>query len=51
MHLHAPSLLSLLVLSVGFSAGYAATGSILTPVVMHALFNLTGLLLFFAEIK
>ncbi len=51
MHLHAPSLLSLLVLSVGFSAGYAATGSILTPVVMHALFNMTGLLLFFAEIK
>lgn len=51
MHLHAPSLLSLLVLSVGFSAGYAATGSILTPVVMHALFNVTGLLLFFAEIK
>ena len=51
MHLHAPSLLSLLVLSVGFSAGYAATGSILTPIVMHALFNVTGLLLFFAEIK
>ena len=51
MHLHGPSLLSLLVLSVGFSAGYAATGSILTPIVMHAIFNLTGLLLFFAEIK
>jgi len=51
MHLHAPSLLSLLVLSVGFSAGYASTGSILTPIAMHAVFNLTGLLLFFAEIK
>ena len=51
MHLHGPSLLSLLVLSVGFSAGYAATGSILTPIVMHAVFNLTGLLLFFADIK
>jgi membrane protease YdiL (CAAX protease family) len=50
MHLHAPSLLPLLVLSVGFSAGYAATGSILTPIVMHAIFNLTGLLLFFAKI-
>lgn len=51
MHLHAPALLPLLVLSVGFSAGYAATGSILTPIVMHAIFNLTGLLLFFAKIK
>jgi membrane protease YdiL (CAAX protease family) len=51
MHLHGPSLLSLVVLSVGFSAGYAATGSILTPIVMHAIFNLTGLLLFFAKIK
>lgn len=51
MHLHGPSLLPLLVLSVGFSAGYAATGSILTPIVMHTLFNLTGLLLFFAKIK
>lgn len=51
MHLHAPSLLPLLVLSVGFSAGYAATGSILTPMAMHAVFNFTGLLLFFAELK
>lgn len=51
MHMHGPSLLSLLVLSVGFSAGYAATGSILTPIVMHAVFNLTGLLLFFAKIR
>lgn len=51
MHLHGPSLLSLLVLSVGFSAGYASTGSILTPIVMHAVFNFTGLLLFFANIK
>lgn len=50
MHLHAPSLLSLLLLSVGFSAGYASTGSILTPITMHAVFNLTGLLLFFSEI-
>jgi membrane protease YdiL (CAAX protease family) len=51
MHVHGPSLLPLVVLSVGFSAGYAATGSILTPIVMHAIFNLTGLLLFFAKIK
>jgi membrane protease YdiL (CAAX protease family) len=51
MHLHAPSLLPLLLLSVGFSAGYAATGSILTPIAMHMVFNLTGLLLFFSEVK
>ncbi len=51
MHLHAPSLLPLLVLSMGFSAGYAATGSILTPIAMHFVFNLTGLLLFFSEVK
>ena len=51
MHLHAPSLLPLLLLSVGFSAGYAATGSILTPIAMHMVFNITGLLLFFSEIK
>jgi membrane protease YdiL (CAAX protease family) len=51
IHLHAPSLLPLLVLSVGFSAGYASTGSILTPIAMHMVFNFTGLLLFFSEIK
>lgn len=51
MHLHAPSLLPLLVLSVGFSAGYAATGSILTPIAMHFVFNFTGLLLYFSEVK
>lgn len=51
IHLHAPSLLPLLLLSVGFSAGYAATGSILTPIAMHVVFNFTGLLIFFAEIK
>lgn len=51
MHLHAPSLLPLLVLSMGFSAGYAATGSILTPIAMHFVFNFTGLLLFFSEVK
>ena len=45
VHLHAPSLLPLLALSVAFSAGYAATGSLLTPIVMHALFNATSLLL------
>ena len=49
IHLHGPSLLSLMTLSVMFSVGYAATGSILTPIVMHALFNLNGVLLFFSS--
>ncbi|MCL2105263.1 MAG: CPBP family intramembrane metalloprotease [Kiritimatiellaeota bacterium] len=48
IHLHGPSFLSLIVLSVMFSAGYAATGSILTPIIMHTIFNLTGVLFFFA---
>ncbi len=46
VHFHAPSLLPLLALSVAFSAAYAATGSLLTPIIMHALFNLTSLLIF-----
>lgn len=49
VHVHAPSLLPLLALSVAFSAAYAATGSLLTPIVMHALFNLTSLLLFLGD--
>jgi membrane protease YdiL (CAAX protease family) len=48
VHLHAPSFLPLLALSAAFSAGYAATGSILTPIVMHALFNAVSLLAYFA---
>jgi len=49
VHFHAPSFLPLLALSVVFSAGYAATGSILTPIVMHALFNLTSVLFYLAD--
>jgi len=49
IHLHGPSLLSLMALSAMFSAGYAATGSILTPIVMHAVYNLNGFLLFFSN--
>ena len=49
VHFHAPSFLPLLALSIAFSAGYAATGSILTPIVMHALFNLTSVLFYFAD--
>lgn len=49
VHFHAPSLLPLLALSVAFSAGYSATGSILTPIAMHALFNGASLLLYLSE--
>ena len=49
VHLHAPSFLPLLLLSAAFSAGYAATGSILTPMAMHAVFNLTSVLFYFAD--
>lgn len=48
VHVHALSLLPLLALSVALSAAYASTGSLLTPVVMHALFNATSLLLYLA---
>ena len=50
VHFHAPSFLPLLCLSVIFSAGYAVTGSIITPIVMHALFNLAGLVFYAAAI-
>lgn len=49
VHFHAPSFLPLLSLSVIFAAGYALTGSIITPIVIHALFNLAGLVFYAAE--
>lgn len=39
IHFHAPSFLSILVLNIFFCAGYASTGSIVTPIVMHMVFN------------
>ena len=48
IHLNGASFVSLMVLSVMFSAGYAATGCILTPIIMHVIFNVTGILDFFA---
>ena len=49
IHFHAPSLLPLLALSIAFSAAYAATGSLLTTIVMHALFNTTSLLFYLVD--
>ena len=48
IHFHATSFLPLLALSIAFSAGYAATGSILTPITMHMLFNSASILFFYA---
>lgn len=48
LHLHAPSFPPLLTVGLCFSAGMLATGSLLTPVVMHALFNAEMLLAFYA---
>ncbi|MFA7172847.1 MAG: CPBP family intramembrane glutamic endopeptidase [Kiritimatiellia bacterium] len=39
IHFHAPSFLSILVLNIFFCAGYASTGSLVTPIVMHMIFN------------
>ncbi len=50
VHFHAPSFLPLLALSIAFSAGYAATGSILTPITMHALFNLASVFFYLADV-
>jgi len=39
IHFHPPSFLSIFVLSLFFCAGYSVTGSIITPIVMHMVFN------------
>ncbi len=39
IHFHLPALAPLFVLAVGFALAYIATGSLLAPLAMHALFN------------
>ena len=39
IHFHPPSFLSIFMLSLFFCAGYSTTGSLLTPIVMHMVFN------------
>ena len=48
LHLHAGSLLPLLVVGGACGLGFLATGHLLTPIVMHALFNAVSLLALFA---
>lgn len=48
VHFHVPSIAPLFGIAVAFSLGYVCTGSIVTPIVMHAIFNavsITALLL------
>lgn len=39
LHFHVPSFLPLFVISTGFSLAYIYSGSLLVPIVMHAVFN------------
>jgi membrane protease YdiL (CAAX protease family) len=38
-HFHAPSLLALMLLAIGLNLAYELTGSLITPIIMHAIFN------------
>ncbi len=42
IHFHAPSVLPLFALAIGLGLVYELTGSLLAPITMHALFNLTN---------
>jgi membrane protease YdiL (CAAX protease family) len=48
MHFHLPAFVPLMALGAVFSLAMLATGSVLTSIVMHALFNLVSILIFFA---
>ena len=48
LHMHAGSLLPLLAVGAACGLGFIATGHLLTPIVMHALFNAVSLLAFHA---
>ncbi len=48
IHAHLPTFLPLSAAGVCFALGYAATGTLLTPIIMHMVFNACSILLFFA---
>jgi len=48
IHAHLPTFLPLSAAGVCFALGYAATGSLATPILMHAAFNASSILFFFA---
>ena len=47
IHFHVPSIIPLWVVAIGFSVVYAESGTLVAPVVMHALFNAVNLLILF----
>ena len=47
MHMHAPSFAPLLALGLGLALAYEWTGSLLTPIIMHALFNFGSVIVLF----
>lgn len=48
VHLHLPSLGALTTAGMLFGMGYLVTGSLLTPILMHVIFNATSILLLFS---
>ena len=44
LHFHIPSIVPLFVIATAFSLGYIHSGSLLVPIVMHALFNTVSLI-------
>ena len=51
VHQHLGSTAPLFVLAMGFSVAYELTGSLLVPMIMHAMFNGTNLILFSLALK
>ncbi len=48
VHMHVGSFVPLFILALGFCAAYEMTGCLLVPILMHALFNGTSIMLMFA---
>jgi|GEM_PF-821738 len=51
IHAHLPTFLPLAVAGGCFALGYAVTGSLVTPILMHVVFNATSIIFFFAAVK
>ena len=48
-HLHGPSFVPLFVLALGLGLAYELTGTLLTPITMHAVFNSTMIVQLFYQ--
>jgi membrane protease YdiL (CAAX protease family) len=51
IHAHLPTFLPLTVAGACFALGYAVTGSLVTPILMHMIFNATSIVFFFAAVE